>query len=74
MVYFFLTIDLYFLTTAVTEYIFNPIEKLVIPIEISSEEAKTETEMHPITTKAKIKKRSTKFRVVQTSLFFLLID
>ena len=38
--FFFLIIDLYFLTPAVIAQIFNPIAGLVIPIEIPTKEAK----------------------------------
>ena len=44
---FFLIIDLYFLIHAVITQIFNPIAELVIPIGISTKEAKAETETHP---------------------------
>ena len=45
--FFFLIIDLYFLIHAVITQIFNPIAELVIPIGISTKEAKAETETHP---------------------------
>ena len=45
--FFFLIIDLYFLTHAVITQIFNPIAELVIPIGISTKEAKAEMETHP---------------------------
>ena len=38
--FFFLIIDLYFLITAVTANIFNPIAELVIPIGILSKDGK----------------------------------
>ena len=43
-----LIIDLYFLIPAVITQIFNPIAELVIPIGISSKEAKAELETHPV--------------------------
>ena len=52
-VFFFLIIDLYFLTLAVTAQIFNPIADLIIPIEIPSKEAKAKIEIHPLTAEAK---------------------
>ena len=36
MLFYFLTIDLYFLISAVIEQIFNPIAELVIPIGMPS--------------------------------------
>ena len=49
--FFFLIIDLYFLTAAVcTNYL---IAEIVIPIEIPTKEAKTEIEIHAITTEVK---------------------
>ena len=36
----------------------NHIAELVIPVEMPCREAKTETEMHPITTEAKLRKCS----------------
>ena len=45
-----------FLIPAVIAPIFNHIAVLVIPIEILSEEAKAETQKHPITAEAKIRK------------------
>ena len=45
--FFFLIIDLYFLISAVITQIFNPIDKLVIPIGIPTKEAEMET--YPLT-------------------------
>ena len=45
---FFLIIDLYFLIPAVIAQIFNQIAKLVIPIGITTKEAKSEMETHPV--------------------------
>ena len=45
---FFLIIDLYFLIPAVLTQIFNPVAELVIPIEISTKEAKVVIETHPV--------------------------
>ena len=56
--YFFLIIYLYFLIPAVIGQFFNHITELVIPIRIPSKEEKAETEMHPVTTEAKIQKCS----------------
>ena len=42
----FLFIDLYFLIPAAITQIFNPIAELVIPMEISTKEVKTEIETH----------------------------
>ena len=61
---FFLIIDLYFLIPAAIAQIFNSITKLVIPIGISSKEAKEEIEIHPVITEARIRKCSIQFRVV----------
>ena len=46
-------IDLYFLTAAVIAQIFNLIAEIVIPIEMLTKEAKTEIEIHAITTEVK---------------------
>ena len=53
--FFFLFIDLNFLISAAIAEIFNPIAELVIPIRISNEEAKAETEIHPVSVEAKIR-------------------
>ena len=53
--FFFLIIDLYFLIPAVIAQIFNPIAKLVIPIEIPTKEAKEEMETHPVIVEATIR-------------------
>ena len=45
---FFLIIDLYFLIPAVLTQIFNPVAEVVIPIEISTKEAKVVIETHPV--------------------------
>ena len=55
---FFLIIDLYFLIPAVIAQILNSIAGLVIPIGIPNKEAKSEIEIYPVKTKAKIKKCS----------------
>ena len=56
--FFFLIIDLYFLTPTVIAQIFNPIKELVIPIGIPTKEAKAEMETHPVIVQAKIRKCS----------------
>ena len=38
--------------------IFNPIVELVIPLEISTKEAKAEMEIYTVTAKAKVRKGS----------------
>ena len=53
--FFFLIIGLYFLILAAIAQIFNPTAELVIPIRIPSKEAKAGIEIHPVTTKAKIR-------------------
>ena len=50
---FLLIIDLYFLIPEVIAQIFNPIAELVIPIGITSEKEKAETEAHLVTVKLK---------------------
>ena len=40
---------------AVFAQIFSPIAELAIPIEISSNEAKADIEIHPVTVEAKIR-------------------
>ena len=56
--FFFLIIDLYFLIAGAVAQIFNPIAELVIPIWISSKEAKAEIETLPVIVEAKIRKCS----------------
>ena len=56
--FFFFIIQLYFLTPAFIEQIFNPIAELVIPIGIPSKEVKAEIEQHPVIVGAKIRKCS----------------
>ena len=51
-------IDLKFLILAALAKIFNFITELIIPIEISSKEAKAEIEIHPVIAKAKIRECS----------------
>ena len=60
--FFFLVIDSHFLIPEVIVQIFNPIEKLVIPIGIPSKEAKREIEIHPVTSEAK-KKESVQYNL-----------
>ena len=54
--FFFLIIDLYFLIPAAIAQISNAIAELVIPIAISSKEAKAKIEIHPVIVEAKIRK------------------
>ena len=56
--FFFLIIDLYFLILAIITQIFNPIVELIIPLEISTKEAKAEIEIHKVTAKTKARKCS----------------
>ena len=56
--FFFLIIDLYFLILANIAQIFNPILKLIIPLEISTKEAKVQMEIHTVTAKTKVKECS----------------
>ena len=51
-------IDLKFLILAAVAQIFNFITELIIPIEISSKEAKAEIEIHPVIAKAKTRECS----------------
>ena len=54
--FFFLIIDLYFLIPALTTQIFYPFAELIIPIYISTKEAKAEMETHPVTVEIDISK------------------
>ena len=56
--FFYLIIDLYFSIPAIIPQTFNPIGEIVIPIVISSKEAKGETETKPETAEAEIRKCS----------------
>ena len=56
--FFFLIIDLYFLILAVVPQIFNLIVELIIPLEISTKEAKVEMEIHTVIVKTKARKCS----------------
>ena len=58
MLFFFLIIDFYFLISAFITQIFSPIPELVIPIGITTKEAKEEIEIHPVIVEAKIRKCS----------------
>ena len=49
-------VDLHFLILAVTEPIFNTTAKLIMPIETPADEAKAETETHPLTKETKMRK------------------
>ena len=54
----FLTIDQYFLISAVIAQVFIPIAEPVIPTGLQSKEAKAEIETHLVTAEAKITKSS----------------
>ena len=55
LLFLFLITDFYFfLIAAVTTQIFNPTTELVIPIGISTKEAKAEMETYPVIVKIKI--------------------
>ena len=56
--FFFLIINLYFVTPAVIGKTFNPIAELVIPIEIPTKEAKEGMETHPVIVEDKMIKCS----------------
>ena len=51
-------IDWYFLITAVTAQIFNPIAELIMPTGTPTNEANAEIKTHPATTEAEIRKCS----------------
>ena len=55
--FFFLIVYLYFLILAIIAQIFNPIAELIIPLKMLNKEAKSETEMHTVTAKTKVRKR-----------------
>ena len=57
--FLFLIIDLYFLILAVIIKIFYLIVEVIIPIGISTPEAKSEMEGHPLTVEIKISRCST---------------
>ena len=54
----FLTVDQYFLISAVIAQVFIPIAEPVIPTGLQSKEAKAEIETHLVTAEAKITKSS----------------
>ena len=58
LLFLFFIIDLYFLIPAAIAQAFNPIAEVIIPIGISSKEAKAEIEIHPVTVVVKIRKCS----------------
>ena len=64
LLFLFFIIDLYFLIPTANAQAFNPIAEVIIPIGISSKEAKEEIEIHPVITEARIRKCSIQFRVV----------
>ena len=69
-VFFFLIINLYFLTPAVITQIFKPIPELAITIEIPTKEEKTEMETHSVIVKITISKESVEFKTLQNFLCF----
>ena len=56
--FFFLNYWVIIFNSSVIAKSFNPTLELVIPTGIQSKEAKTETELHPVTAEAKIRKCS----------------
>ena len=52
--FFFLIIDLQFLILAIIVQIFNPVVELIIPLEISTKEAKAEMGIYTVTAKTNI--------------------
>ena len=71
---FFIIVDLYFLIPADILQIFNHIVELAILVGIPTKEAKAEMEIHPVIVEITISKWSIKFKTLQTSLWFLLIN
>ena len=53
--FFSLMINLYFLILATIAGIFSPIVEIIIPIKISTKEAKTEIEIHPVTAETEVR-------------------
>ena len=58
LLFLFFIIYLYFLIPAAIAQAFNPIAEVIIPIGISSKEAKAEIEIHPVTVGVKTRKCS----------------
>ena len=56
--FFFGTIDLHFLTFAINAEIFNSIGEIIIPLGISTKQAKVEMQIHTLAATAKVRKRS----------------
>ena len=56
MLFFFLIIDSYSLIAAVMAQIFNPTAKFVIPLGITTKEAKAKMGTHPVIVEVKIRK------------------
>ena len=56
--FFFLIIGFYFLILPIIAKIFNPILELIMPLEISTKEAKAEMEIDTINAKTKVRKFS----------------
>ena len=56
--FFYLIIDLYFLILAIIAKIINPIVELIMLLEISIKEAKSEMEIHTVAAKSKFRKCS----------------
>ena len=71
---FFLIIDLNFLIAAVITQTFNPTVELVVPIGITTKEAKAKIGIHPVIAEAKIRKCSIYLKIVQTFLCLLVIN
>ena len=72
--FFILIIDLHFLIPAVISQFFNPLAEFVIPIRISTKQAKAEMETHPVIVEIAISECSIQFKAQQTFLCFLLIN
>ena len=56
--FFFLIIGLYFLIFEIIAQIYNPIEELIIPLEILAKKGKAEMEINAVTAKTKVRKCS----------------
>ena len=67
--FFFWTIELYFLIASVISQIFNPIAELVTPIGIPNKEAKTEMETHSVILESTIRMWS----IYQNSTNFFMV-
>ena len=71
---FFWNSDLYFLIPLVISEIFIAIAELAVPNGIPNKVTRTENETQSVTAEFRIIKHSVQFKILQTSLCFLVVN